>query len=812
MKKWRLLLGSCLLLGSAGAAGAITGRVFEDVNADGVFDAGDLPLPNLLLSDGFQFVRSGADGTFAMEPAPDARFAMLHVPSEFRVRCFYRFLAGETFDFALTRVPAAAGVRILQVADQESPNLDWLPEVKERGELENVDFYLATGDLCRFPDIAVHAREFNAGTMGREVFYTVGNHDLVPPQPDGRNYQDYLGPFWYSFERGGIIFIAAPIHYGETPLPYDLADYGDWLDGLMKELPPEQPKVLIGHYLPDWRDSMIVAGHDGRQVDLEQYHLTGAIYGHAHHNMARNYSNSPLRAFCTNAPNKGGIEYDPNCVRLIAIAPTGEMTGQLVWSGLSHHLQLTVPGLVRPGEPDELAILATAYHSGGTVVKMTAAIQTEDGESIETDLKPVNSWSYQAALPALPARPDAAATVTVRGEFSDGTVEERRAPLLPGVTAAPAGNREWHNLLGDCGHNGYLPGGHRCQTLQLQWFAASGEEFARCSPVVAEGRVFIASHDDSNGTEARLYAYDAVSGHLLWSNRIGTSVKGALAYGDGKIYLNDTRGTLYAYRAADGEEVWREIPPWQLNPTNSGVVCADGVIYAGSGPSFRAVDARNGSVIWRNEAWPAPQSFTGAPTVAGDVVIGCSNWAGLFAHDRRNGKLRWKYDEGRDRILTATPVYADGLIWFKSENDIVAVDPSSGKEARRIATGEDLRSAAPLVITPELILAGTTDRGLCAFDKTTGKQRWRFEAQQVGLLDTAAYHRHARTIDGGLLAIGDQGVFGANDGIFYLINLADGSVIRQFPLGSPVLTAPATDGQRIYIADLAGRLFAFAGQ
>jgi len=86
--------------------------------------------------------------------------------------------------------------------------------------------------------------------------------------------------------------------------------------------------------------------------------------------------------------------------------------------------------------------------------------------------------------------------------------------------------------------------------LLLGWQTEVGGKLT--SPVIADGRVYVASTD-----RHRLYAYDAETGKALWDVTLGGRVDSPPAVYEGVVLCGCRDGSLYAFRAADGALAWR---------------------------------------------------------------------------------------------------------------------------------------------------------------------------------------------------------------------------------------------------------------
>lgn len=136
-------------------------------------------------------------------------------------------------------------------------------------------------------------------------------------------------------------------------------------------------------------------------------------------------------------------------------------------------------------------------------------------------------------------------------------------------------------------------------------------------------------------------------------------------------------GTI-AYDAATGEEVWRVIHDGMNEACRP--ILANGLIYltAGSKAALWAVkaggtgDLTKSGVAWRmSRAAPTKPS----PLVLGELLFMVNDTGTAFCLDARTGKELWK--ESLDGKFSASPVSADGNVYFPSENGktfVVAAD------------------------------------------------------------------------------------------------------------------------------------------
>lgn len=244
--------------------------------------------------------------------------------------------------------------------------------------------------------------------------------------------------------------------------------------------------------------------------------------------------------------------------------------------------------------------------------------------------------------------------------------------------------------------------------------AADGSEIWRAglgapvhaSPLVASGRVFVASND------SELYALAADTGVVQWTQSAIAEPARMLA-SPGPALVGDTlvapfaSGEIMALVAANGRRLWGEALTRAGTLTSLSTIndiagrpaVAGGVVYAGSQSGvFAAIDLRTGTRLWDK-----PIASIQMPWVAGDYVFVVSTSAELVAMDRRTGGVkwtrqlpRWERESARKGLISWTgPVMAGGrLVLASSHGEALILRPEDGEVLATRQLGGGVQVAA----------------------------------------------------------------------------------------------------------------------
>ena len=794
IKRLSLLLSVSLLLMACFESAAITvkGIVRHDVNHDGWPAADEPGIPGMLVSDGFGFAVTDAQGRYQLELHPKAQTIYVQRNDRYTAdvtRFWHRLTPGCTqYHFLLedarpvtkeTLTMVVIGDSETQgISDWESSNLYFIDEIKRYidNHLE-VDLFVNAGDISAGSPLGMESQRdyVNAATMKRPVVYACGNHDV-----DFRGkgfygercpYLSIMGPWWQSFELGGYLFIVIPIYKSwGAPILYDMLDCGDWLKALCKRY-PDKKKIMISHDLPDLTGHTM-ATHSG-DINFDDEKFVCNIYAHKHMNIVKKYP-SGRKAFCVAATNKGGSGCFPPSFRVLQInRSTDKMDSTVFFTNARKHLALITPqeGITMKSA-DGLTIIADAYDGGDEIVSVTAKF---NAESVALKRISVAGWSGKANWKL---NNDSRIILTAKTMY--GKEFSREFDI-----AAKEENR-------------------------LAWLAQLPADVAMCDLKLVKGLLVVGVCDDENAEKGGLYALEPTTGRIVWFYRTGYGIRNNFATDGERIFAIDTRANIHAVDAATGRQLWlNPSDPMIVSPSASAIVYQDGIVAGGYGRHLRGISSTDGKTLWRNTAWQVEERTPAVDklALAGDSLLVISRLNGLYRHDLKTGRILWQY---KTLFANSSPLVDGNSVWLVGDgNKLFQIDLASGKLQREIKPYLCYSSiAAPVKLPNGLVLIDSSKDGLGAFDPATGKDRWRF-TPQAAIFPTADYaYRNPPSVSATPLFDGENLWVAANDGRLYLLDMRDGKVLKSMTIGMPVLNRPCVDKANIYVTDCLGRVMA----
>ena len=265
----------------------VTGVVFNDANGNGVRDAGERGVPNVVVSDQRDVVVTDANGSFSLAAADEKGVVFVSVPDGWRaVGSFWRPASSSTLSFALASAPRVTSFTFVHGSDTHVSAQSVVRMRRFRTLTDSIapSFAIVTGDLVRdalrvgekeatgyYELFETEARQFKT-----PVWTVPGNHENFGIERDtshvdkshplyGRAmYHHYRGPDYYSFNFGGVHFVGLNTVDIDDKSYYGHVDSTQlaWLEKDLAKIPAAMPVVTFDH-IPFFSAAESINGYMG---------------------------------------------------------------------------------------------------------------------------------------------------------------------------------------------------------------------------------------------------------------------------------------------------------------------------------------------------------------------------------------------------------------------------------------------------------------------------------------------------------------------------------------------------------------------
>lgn len=208
-------------------------------------------------------------------------------------------------------------------------------------------------------------------------------------------------------------------------------------------------------------------------------------------------------------------------------------------------------------------------------------------------------------------------------------------------------------------------------------------------------------------------------------------------------------------------------------------VVSKGVLFQGGFKCFTAIDVKKQLVLWRYDN--IGNYCQGAPVVDGnDVIFGA--WDGyLRCLDRKSGRLKWQWDNGKPDQHLLSPgnvvpaVTRDRVIIVAPDRRTTCLDRKSGRELWRHYDKElKVRESLGLSEDKKTVYAKTMDGTVVAFDATANEYR------QLWNTDVGFGYEHAPCV---LLEHNGLVYTGSRRGVVAVLDARTGRLLFRRQLG-----------------------------
>ncbi|MEU3421942.1 serine/threonine-protein kinase [Streptomyces murinus] len=286
-------------------------------------------------------------------------------------------------------------------------------------------------------------------------------------------------------------------------------------------------------------------------------------------------------------------------------------------------------------------------------------------------------------------------------------------------------------------------------------------------------------------TSFEVHALDVGTGRRRFKTR---DVAWSMAVADGRVHASDGP-TLFALDAREGTDLWRlSTDAWVYS-----LKADHGTVVTGTrGGGVQAWEASNGQRLWEISGCQTDFETPEAGPLVHDGTVYVWQDARLRALDARTGDERWAYPIGDAASCGGVPVRItpapDGYVYLSAGSRVLAVEAVSGMvrwhfEAPAVFLSPPAFAPGPAVTGGGVYLADYLGT-VYALDATDGRDRWRIATEARSSVDpvlVAAGHVHV----------------GSGKGL-YTLDAVTGTPKWRFQAGGDVVGAPAVAEGRIH--------------
>ena len=207
----------------------------------------------------------------------------------------------------------------------------------------------------------------------------------------------------------------------------------------------------------------------------------------------------------------------------------------------------------------------------------------------------------------------------------------------------------------------------------------------------------------------------------------------------GKVYTMDTLGTVRAFDARTGAQLWASQTPTDKGDSASlyggGVAYDQGRVYATNGLGYvAALDERNGGMLWKVRPGGP---LRGAPSVANNAVYVMSQDDQIYSLKESDGSTNWSQAASLEIagvFGSASPAIGQGTVVagfssgelnaYRYENGrMVWQDALQRTSVRTSVSSLNDIDADPIIDSGQVIAVGQGGR-MVALEITTGQRLW----------------------------------------------------------------------------------------
>lgn len=646
-------------------------------------------------------------------------------------------------------------------APYEPKRSQWLKDIFNTMLAEETppEFVLHVGDLVEAGLPAEYA-EFASIVppyYQEKLFGTKGNHEVRWDEYAGDLFEKHIGRSQYSFDFGGIHFIALdPTQLLQEP-GYITKSQLDWLKNDLSRAGKSTPIVMYLHY-PIGDNNYYIINQGELFEAIERYNVRAVFTGHVHQEKV--WKQNGLYLFSLAAAKSGPFfqmikkRQNAQGESVLEILSASVENGVLQTKPLVQ-VPLTGPRPAVTEQPlsikvkeEKLEVKLHPHHNASTLQFQFWPDSRYAGkdEGLWQEMNPTDTYSNHWEAHLDMNRPpgeyllqvrvlnykqswwDSFIKVRIPDETmvdKDRTVweSEGEAPIQGGLAAI---NDEF---VISASTSGLVTAIHPNTQKQVWAYQTNGSIVG--TPQVKDHFVYVGSGDKN------VYGLDGLTGKVLWIAQCPEPVLGSLFIKEDLLFVPSGSNMLSINRLT-GEIAWQV----KINGFTAGQPSADHeTVYFGAGDGFiYAVYHKTGIIKWKKKlvekenpyrtliysAWATHAAVVPDQPGQPPIVL-VSNVTHTFALNRSTGAILWQYAGG---YLYSAPLLVQQdkqtfAVLADEWGGVSKINPYSGERYWKTATDQRIFNASPIQ-HGELIFVTGVNGLLTALKMTTGEVVDRF--------------------------------------------------------------------------------------
>jgi outer membrane protein assembly factor BamB len=272
---------------------------------------------------------------------------------------------------------------------------------------------------------------------------------------------------------------------------------------------------------------------------------------------------------------------------------------------------------------------------------------------------------------------------------------------------------------------------------------------------------------------------------VVWSRGLGTLIEFPAVVQDGVAYIANAKGTVRALDMRNGDVIWKHDTPHGKMAASPAVWRDELVVHGMDGHVW---------ILRRSDGHLLSHYTVGSPVESSPVIVGGVDvfgaWNGtVTALDLRTHRVRWRHFDGCK--VTSSAALAGSTLYLGDYcGRLVALNARTGRLRFARSVGGRVYGT-PAVSAGRVFVPSSTGGSLTAFS-TSGRFLWR--------RSTGSYVYSSPAVAAGRV------FFGSYNGVFYALSARTGRTLWTHATGGPISGAAAVVDGVAYAGSFAHRI------